>query len=96
MNAQHHQHMFCSRLDLAVDDVEGGKYLEVVEQEVEAVPQDPASNPHGNAFRVKETVLQDEASAQRVASSATNRAWVIKNPRYVSHLAGVSMTHDSC
>jgi primary-amine oxidase len=31
VNAQHHQHMFCARLDMSVDDDEGGKGLEVSE-----------------------------------------------------------------
>ena len=31
VNAQHHQHMFCARLDMAVDDEEGGKGLYVTE-----------------------------------------------------------------
>lgn len=31
VNAQHHQHMFCARLDMAVDDDEGGKGLFVFE-----------------------------------------------------------------
>ena len=31
VNAQHHQHMFCARLDMAVDDPEGGKGLYVSE-----------------------------------------------------------------
>lgn len=31
VNAQHHQHMFCARLDMAVDDKEGGKGLYVSE-----------------------------------------------------------------
>ncbi len=31
VNAQHHQHMFCARLDMAVDDQEGGKGLYVSE-----------------------------------------------------------------
>ena len=31
VNAQHHQHMFCARLDMAVDDEEGGKGLYVSE-----------------------------------------------------------------
>lgn len=34
VNAQHHQHMFCARLDLAVDDTEGGKALYVTEVKV--------------------------------------------------------------
>ena len=31
VNAQYHQHMFCARLDMAVDDEEGGKGLQVSE-----------------------------------------------------------------
>ena len=31
VNAQHHQHMFCARLDMAVDDPQGGKGLYVSE-----------------------------------------------------------------
>ena len=31
VNAQHHQHMFCARLDFAVDDPQGGKGLVVSE-----------------------------------------------------------------
>ena len=31
VNAQHHQHMFCARLDMAVDDAEGGRGLLVTE-----------------------------------------------------------------
>lgn len=31
VNSQYHQHMFCARLDLAVDDEEGGKGLQVSE-----------------------------------------------------------------
>ena len=31
VNAQHHQHMFCARLDMAVDDAEGGRNLLVTE-----------------------------------------------------------------
>ena len=31
INSQHHQHMFCARLDFAVDDEDGGKGLQVSE-----------------------------------------------------------------
>jgi primary-amine oxidase len=31
VNAQHHQHMFCARLDLAVGDARGGRGLVVSE-----------------------------------------------------------------
>jgi primary-amine oxidase len=31
VTAQHHQHLFCARLDMAVDDAQGGKSLLVSE-----------------------------------------------------------------
>ena len=31
VNAQHHQHMFCARIDPAIDDTHGGKDLVVTE-----------------------------------------------------------------
>lgn len=86
VNAQHHQHMFCARLDMAVDDLEGGQGLEVVEQEVEAIPRGGINNPFGNGFRVKETVLKDEVEAQRVGSAATARSWVVRNPKVRNRL----------
>ena len=86
VNAQHHQHMFCARLDMAVDDPEGGQGLEVVEQEVEAMPRGEIDNPFGNGFRVKETVLEDEVEAQRVGNASTARSWVVRNPKVKNRL----------
>ena len=34
VNSQYHQHMFCARIDMAVDDEEGGKGLQVSEVRV--------------------------------------------------------------
>lgn len=36
VNAQHHQHMFCARLDMAVDDPNGGRALVVSEVHINA------------------------------------------------------------
>lgn len=49
MNAQHHQHMFCARLDFALDDEEGGRRLEVVELEVEVRVHTTTSTSHPSA-----------------------------------------------
>ncbi|DBA90703.1 TPA: hypothetical protein ACH3X1_003919 [Trebouxia sp. C0004] len=49
VNAQNHQHMYCGRLDMAVDDDEGGKGLCVLEMHVEAMPEGK-ENPYGNGF----------------------------------------------
>lgn len=60
VSAQVHQHMFCYRLDPAID----GAKSRVIESTVEAVPLSD-KNPYGNAFRVKECPLASEAHARR-------------------------------
>jgi primary-amine oxidase len=79
VNAQYHQHMFCARIDPAVDDEDGGKGLVVVECEAESLPEGP-NNPAGNAFVLKETALLTEAEGQRECNASTGRFWKIKNP----------------
>jgi primary-amine oxidase len=44
--ASNHQHLFCVRIDPAVDDEQGGKSLVVVEVNAEQLPWGP-DNPHG-------------------------------------------------
>lgn len=44
--ASNHQHLFCMRIDPAVDDPNGGKNLVVSEVNAEPIPWGPA-NPHG-------------------------------------------------
>lgn len=87
VNAQYHQHMFSARLDMAVDDSEGGKGLVVSEVEVEALEEGP-NNPAGNAFVVKETPLLRESEAQRVADPMKGRHWKISNPASLHPVTG--------
>ncbi|DBA72671.1 TPA: putative terpene-alkaloid biosynthetic cluster [Trebouxia sp. C0005] len=79
VNAQHHQHMFCARLDMAVDDQEGGKGLYVSEVHAEALPEGP-KNPYGNGFIGVETPLTSEAKAARVADGSKGTYWKVNNP----------------
>ncbi len=75
---QIHQHVFCARLDMAVD----GDLNAVVECDTVAEPMGP-ENPYGNAFYVKETVIEKECGRKRkpeaerywkfVSREATNR-----------------------
>jgi Cu2+-containing amine oxidase len=44
--ASNHQHLFCMRIDPAVDDEQGGKGLVVAEVNAEPLPFGP-DNPHG-------------------------------------------------
>jgi primary-amine oxidase len=70
-----HQHLFCARLDPAVD----GPVNEV--EEVDVVPLPPgAGNPWANGFAPVATRLASERAAQRMADPARSRTWRIVNP----------------
>ena len=76
-----HQHIFCVRLDMAVD----GTTNNVIEVNTAALP--PGSdNPHGTAFAANETLLSDEKSAMRNTSSASSRYWKIENSHKTNRL----------
>ncbi|KAF6251268.1 copper amine oxidase [Scenedesmus sp. NREL 46B-D3] len=85
--ASNHQHLFCMRIDPAVDDAQGGKGLVVAEVNAERLPFGP-DNPHGNAFRVSETPLLSVHQAMRTAKPEAGRAWKIKNPAVVNPITG--------
>jgi primary-amine oxidase len=70
-----HQHLFCARLDPAVD----GPVNEV--HEVDVVPLPPGEdNPWGNGFAPVVTRLASEREARRRADPARSRSWTIVNP----------------
>jgi len=52
--AQNHQHLFAARIDPAVD----GLNNTVVQEESLPVPMNPETNPYGNYYEVKQTVLK--------------------------------------
>ena len=70
-----HQHFFAVRLDMMVD----GERNSVVECDSVAVPPGDG-NPWGNAWVLKETVLDRESNAKRDAAQASARFWKIVNP----------------
>ncbi len=70
-----HQHIFCFRLDVDIDGPENT----VVEMNWQAAPHG-SSNPHANAFVMKESPLGNEFDARRDTNPATNRMWRIINP----------------
>lgn len=78
---QIHQHIFCARLEMAVD---GGPNT-VVESNTRAVPEGP-ENPYGNAFFEEETVLRSELEACRRIEPATMRTWKVVNPSRLNHV----------
>lgn len=72
--APYHQHLFNMRLDMVVDGVANT----VEEVDVVAV-EDEATNPYGNAFTTKVTVIEREADAARLADAGRSRTWRIVN-----------------
>ncbi len=70
-----HQHLFCARLDVAVD----GPVNEVHEVDVVPLPAGDG-NPWGNGFAPVVTPLRSERGARRLADSTCSRSWAIVNP----------------
>ncbi|HTI01589.1 MAG TPA: primary-amine oxidase [Acidisoma sp.] len=81
LSAPIHQHIFCARLDMAVDGHENS----VVEVNTTAEPVGPG-NPHGNAFYAEETVLKTERAAARRNNAASHRFWKVVNPGKLNHV----------
>ena len=69
-----HQHLFNVRLDMTVDGIANT----VEEVDVVGVA-DKATNPYGNAFTTRTTVIEREADAARLADAACSRTWRIVN-----------------
>ena len=69
------QHFFSIRLDMALD----GDHNSVYEVNTEAEPLSD-TNPFGNAFFAKSTLLERESEAKRRVNPATARYWRIVNP----------------
>ncbi len=67
-----HQHLFCARLDVAID----GEQNSLAEIDVVRMPTGP-DNPYGNAFTWQTTPLTSERSAQRLADPSRARVWEI-------------------
>lgn len=81
VNAQIHQHMFCARLEMAVDGARNSI------EEVNLVPATAGKdNPYGNAFNVTTTQLKRELEAQREA--AAGRTWRVYNPHKKNEISG--------
>ncbi len=76
---QIHQHLFCARLDLAIDGDENS----VLECDTRAEPEGPA-NPWGNAFYVEETELSTEGGRARDVEA--ERFWKFVNPNKTNHV----------
>ncbi|MFC4464597.1 primary-amine oxidase [Streptomyces xiangluensis] len=76
LGAPYHQHLFCARLDMALDGTEN----RVEEVDVVRVPMGRPDNPRGNAFTYRHTPLTRESEAKRTADMSVDRVWHITNP----------------
>jgi primary-amine oxidase len=81
LGAPYHQHLFCARLDMAID----GPVNRVEEVDVARVPMG-GDNPRGNAFTYRRTALTRESQAQRTADMSVDRVWHITNPASLNAL----------
>ncbi|MEM9515608.1 MAG: primary-amine oxidase [Actinomycetota bacterium] len=69
-----HQHLFCVRLDPALD---GGTHTVV---ETNVVADAHGDHPYGAGFRAVATPLTSEKAAMRIIDPAASRSWKITNP----------------
>ncbi|TIC82184.1 primary-amine oxidase [Nocardioides sp. GY 10113] len=74
VGAPFHQHLFCARVDLAID----GPANSAVEVEAQRLPISE-SNPYGNAFTYRATPIRSEAEGGRDHNAALNRVWHINS-----------------
>ncbi len=79
---QIHQHLFCARLDMAVD----GEENTAVECNTQIEAKE--NNPYGNAFFEQETVMSRESEATRLANPASQRYWKFVNTNKQNHVGG--------
>jgi len=75
-----HQHLFCVRLDMAVD----GPGNSVVETNVEMTTD--GSHPYGAGFHAVTTPLRTEQDAMRNVDETKSRSWKITNPTSTNEL----------
>lgn len=72
--APYHQHLFCARLDMAVDD--GPAVIDEVD--VGALPIDD-DNLHGSAIGFTKTRLRSEQEGRRRANATVDRTWRVSS-----------------
>jgi primary-amine oxidase len=83
LNAMHHQHSFCARLDFALD----GGPNSVTETRTESLPVGP-ENPHGNAWRTVSRTLATEQEAIRDLDITEARSWTVVNNASRNNVGG--------
>lgn len=77
-----HQHLFCARLDIAIDGEDNTLH------EIDAAVGIPMGedNPYGNAFTWSNTQLKSESAAQRMADGIKGRVWEVRSAHRKNYL----------
>lgn len=83
-----HQHLFCARLDMAVD----GEDNTLHEVDVVGVPTGE-NNPYGNAFTWRSRQLVRESEAARLADPAAGRVWEVASAHRRNHVGRPTAYH---
>jgi primary-amine oxidase len=80
--AQNHQHIFCVRMDPAID----GHDNTVVQEESHRVPMNPKTNPRGNFYEVRQDAIK--RSTWLDAAPENNRIIKMVNPSKKNPVSG--------
>jgi primary-amine oxidase len=80
--AQNHQHIFCVRMDPAID----GHKNTLVQEESLPLRRDKVSNPHGNRYEVKKTQIASSTNLE--LNPFTNRTFKIQNHSKINPVSG--------
>ncbi|QAY58873.1 primary-amine oxidase [Microbacterium protaetiae] len=83
-----HQHLFCARLDVAVD----GEDNRLVEIDAARIPMGE-QNPFGNAFTWTSTTLATEQQAQREADTSVARVWEVQSASKTNYTGAPTAYH---
>ncbi|OAL02832.1 hypothetical protein IQ06DRAFT_315174 [Phaeosphaeriaceae sp. SRC1lsM3a] len=80
--AQNHQHIFAARIDPAID----GHNNTVTYEESHGVPQNDKTNPNGNFYEIRKTIVKESAGLD--ANPFDHRVFKITNPSKKNSLSG--------
>ncbi|KAM0273128.1 hypothetical protein ACHAQH_008477 [Verticillium albo-atrum] len=80
--AQNHQHVFCVRIDPAID----GQQNTVVQEESLPVQMDKRTNPNGNFYEVRQTPITTSVGLD--AMPQNNRVFKIQNTNKLNPISG--------
>ncbi|KAI1812162.1 copper amine oxidase 1 [Poronia punctata] len=88
--AQNHQHIFAVRIDPTIDSYEKGD-TSVVLEETHPIPMNPETNPFGNGYEIRRTVV--EKAMYTDAEPRFNRAVKMENANKKNPISGKNVAY---